>query len=175
MTRLLSTTVLALIVSGSLAAQQPDFSGSWKLNPAMSDTTPMGAPPRGDAPGGGRPGMGGGRGMMMATEVFITQLTSRMTIEQKFGERARTSTYSLDGSESRNVGMAGADFVTTSGWEGSTIVTKGRNSFKTPMGDMTIESNEVRSISEDGKQMTVETTIVSPRGTNKRKLVYDKL
>lgn len=115
-----------------------------------------------------------GRGMMAPTELFITQLSSRMTIEQKTAERTRTMTYNLDGAESRNPGMGGTDFVTTSTWADNTIVTKGKNTFKTPMGEMTVETTEVRSLSDDGKTMTVESTIVSPRGTMTRKLVYEK-
>lgn len=109
-----------------------------------------------------------------AAEMFITQLTSRMTVEQKVADQARTSTYSLDGSESRNPGMMGREFVTTTTWVDNTLVTKGKNSFTTPMGDMTVESSEVRALSEDGKRMTVTMNVTTPRGTMTRKLVYDK-
>jgi len=109
-----------------------------------------------------------------AAELFITQLSTRMTIEQKVGDQARTSSYGLDGSESRNQGMMGRDFVTTTSWSDDTLVTKGKNSFSTPMGEMTIETTEVRTLSEDGKRMTVALTTVTPRGTLSRKLVYDK-
>lgn len=112
--------------------------------------------------------------MMAPAEVFITQMSTRMTIEQKLGERARTLTYALDGSESRNPGMMGNDMSTTSSWVDNTIVTKGKNTVKTPMGEMTIETNEVRALSEDGKTMTVTMTVASPRGTMTRKLVYLK-
>lgn len=169
----LAVTLLA-VAAGPLAAQKPDFSGSWKLNQAMSDSLPLGGP---GGPGG-QGGAGerrGGRGMMgPAAEMFITQLTSRMTVEQKVADQARTSTYSLDGSESRNPGMMGREFVTTTTWVDNTLVTKGKNSFTTPMGDMTVESSEVRALSEDGKRMTVTMNVTTPRGTMTRKLVYDK-
>jgi hypothetical protein len=172
------------LVVGQAVAQTPDFSGSWKLNTEKSDPPPqMGggggsagdrpAPPPGGASGGGG-GASGGRGMMTPTEIFITQLTSRISMDVKSGDRNRTVSYNLDGTESRNPGMMGNEFVTTSKWVDNTIVTTGKNTFKTPMGEMTVETTEIRSLSEDGKTMTIEMTTVSPRGTFKRKTVYDK-
>jgi hypothetical protein len=111
---------------------------------------------------------------MTVTEMFITQLASRLTIDMKLADRNRTVSYYLDGSESRNPGMMDTEFVTVSNWVGNTVVTTGKNTVKTPMGEMTIETNEVRSLSEDGTTMTVEMTITSPRGTMKRKTVYRK-
>ena len=166
---------LLLVPATALVAQKPDFSGSWKLNPQMSDSMPMGGarPDGAGGPGAGR-GPGGRGGMGPAGEMFITQLTSRMMIEQKIGEQSRTMSYHLDGTESKNPGMMGRDFVTTTVWVENTLVTKGKNTFTTPMGEMTIETNEVRSLSADSKTMTVVLTTVSPRGTMTRKVVYDK-
>lgn len=172
---LLAATAAALLLGTPALAQTPDFSGSWKLDSTLSDPPPQmgtmgGARPT--APGGG--GGGGGRGMMTVTEMFITQLASRLTIDMKLADRNRTVSYYLDGSESRNPGMMDTEFVTVSNWVGNTVVTTGKNTVKTPMGEMTIETNEVRSLSEDGTTMTVEMTITSPRGTMKRKTVYRK-
>lgn len=172
---------LLLVPATTLVAQKPDFSGSWKLNAQMSDSMPMGGarpdgaggPGAGGGPGGGR-GPGGRGGMGPAVEMFITQLTSRMMIDQKVGEQSRTMSYNLDGTESKNPGMMGRDFVTTTSWVENTLVTKGKNTFTTPMGEMTIETNEVRSLSDNSKMMTVVLTTVSPRGTMTRKVVYDK-
>lgn len=178
--RSLVAAIFVMASATTVAAQKPDFSGSWKLNPASSDSLPAGGRPGAGGPGGsegaagGPRGMGGRGGMGPATEMFITQLTSRMTVEQKIGERNRTLSYSLDGSESRNPGMMGRDFVTTTAWVDNTLVTKGKNTFTTPMGEVTIETTEVRSLSDDGKTMTVALTTVSPRGTMNRKVVYDK-
>ncbi|MFN0181769.1 MAG: hypothetical protein ACKVZ0_23420 [Gemmatimonadales bacterium] len=175
--RSLLVAVLVVASATAVAAQKPDFSGSWKLNPAQSDSLPTGGGPGGSAPGR-EGGAGGGRGMGgrmgPAAELFINQLTSRMTIDQKVGEQNRTLSYSLDGTESRNPGMMGREFVTTTTWVESTLVTKGKNSFTTPMGEVTIETTEVRSLSDDGKTMTVALTMVTPRGTTNRKVVYDK-
>jgi hypothetical protein len=155
----------SILLAGPAAAQKPDFSGSWKLDQGKSDPLPQMA-------GEGRPG--GGRGMMTPTELFITQLSNRMTVELKSAEQTRTMSFNLDGSPSRNPGMGETEMVTTSTWVENTIQTKGKNTFKTPMGEFTIETTEIRSVSEDGNTMTVDLTVVTPRGTTKRKLVYQK-
>jgi hypothetical protein len=43
-----------------------------------------------------------------------------------------------------------------------------------PNGDMQVTSKEVRSLSADGKTMTVVTTSQGPNGETTRKMVYDK-
>lgn len=171
-------TLLA-VAAAPLAAQKPDFSGNWKLNVEKSD--PMGPPgggmggqrPPADA-NAPRPGGGMGGGGMRAMEVFITQTDSKIIIEQKMGETSRMMTYALDGSASKNPGFRGNEMTTKSTWDGNAIVTEGENTFQTPNGDMTIKSKETRTLSEDGKTMTVVTVTNSPRGEMTRKVVYDK-
>ncbi len=171
---MLAAAAATIVMAGAAVAQRPDFSGNWKLNTEKSDPPPqMGGGGPGQRPGGAGPG-GGRGGMMTVSEMFITQLSSRMMIDQKMGERSQTVSYNLDGTESRNPGMMGTEFVTTSTWVDNTIVTKGKNTFKSPMGEVTIETTEIRSLSEDGKTMTIEMTSISPRGTLTRKSVYDR-
>lgn len=156
------------LLTTRLSAQQPDFSGTWKINQEKSD--PMPAPPAGGG-GGQRPG---GMGGLRPSELFITHSDSKMVIEQKMGERTVLLTYYLDGRESKNAGMRGAEMTTKSTWVEHTIVTDGQNTFTTPMGEMTIKSHEVRSMSDDGKTMTIVSTATTPRGEMTRKAVYDK-
>lgn len=154
------------LIAAPLAAQKPDFSGSWKLNAELSDPAM--------APGGGGGGGGGRAGMGRATELFITQSDSKISIESKAGDQTRMTSFYLDGKESRNAGMRGAEMVTKSTWVDNTIVTEGENTMTTPMGEMKIKSKEVRSLSADGKQMTVVSTFTTPQGDRTRKMVYDK-
>ena len=158
------------LLAGPASAQKPDFSGTWKLNAEKSDSI---APPRGGSAGGGgqRPG---GMGGMRPTEFFITHSDSKLVIEQKMGDRTMLLTYYLDGRESKNPGMRGNEMTTTSTWVDNTIVTNGENTFTTPMGEMTIKSHEVRSMSDDGKTLTIVSTATTPRGEMTRKTVYDK-
>jgi hypothetical protein len=153
--------LLTLVGLGAspILAQKPDFSGAWKLNEAKTDA----------------PMAGGNSGRMgPPAELFITQSDSKLVIEQKSAERSRLLTYYLDGRESKNPGMRGNEMVTKSTWVDNTIVTEGENTFATPNGEMKISTKEIRSLSSDGKSMTVLMTMVSPRGTMTRTMVYDR-
>ena len=121
--------------------------------------------------GGQRPG---GGGMFRATDLSIIQMDSKISIEQKMGDQTRNVAYYLDGRESKNPGMRGAEMTTKSTWVENTIVTDGENTFTTPMGEMTIKTHEVRTLSDDGKTMTIVSTATTPRGEMTRKTVYDK-
>ncbi len=161
------------LLASPVLAQKPDFSGTWKLNTEKSDSIP--ARPAGGGGGGQRPGgMGGGMGGMRPSELFITHSDSKMVIEQKMAERTTLLTYYLDGRDSKNAGMRGAEMTTKSTWVENTIVTDGENTFTTPMGEMKIKTREVRSMSDDGKTMTIVSTVTSPRGDMTRTTVYDK-
>ncbi|HEV8598676.1 MAG TPA: hypothetical protein VGQ69_04910 [Gemmatimonadales bacterium] len=149
-------TVAAVLTSFALHSAvgqaKPNFSGSWKLNTEKSD--PMGG-------GGG----GGGGGMTMGL-LTITQTETELVTEQPFGDQVRKSTYYLDGRESTNPGMRGGESKSKARWEGNSLVIETTSM----MGENTVTSKTVRTLSEDGKTMTVVTT----RGENTRKAVYDK-
>lgn len=145
---IIATAVLA--VATMAFAQKPDFSGVWTLDQEASGTT-----------GGGG---GGGRGGGLGQGATIKQTADTLTVERTFGENKITSTYKLDGSESKNsmMGRGGEQMeaVSTAKWDGAklTIATK--------MGGN--ESTQVWSLA--GNVLTIETT--SARGTQKR--VYKK-
>lgn len=155
-------TVAALLASVALrpaAAQgKTDFSGSWKINPEKSD--PMGG--------------GGGGGGMATAVTTITQTATQLTIETKFGDQTRTTTYFLDGKESTNQGRGGGETKSKTHWDGSSLVIESTGSFNGPNGAMTFTSKEVRTLGEDGKRMTVATTRSTPNGEVTTKRVYDK-
>ena len=147
---IIATAVLA--VATMAFAQKPDFSGTWTLDQEASG-----------APAGGGGG-GGGRGGGLGQGATIKQTADTLTVERTFGDNKITSTYKLDGSESKNsmMGRGGEQMeaVSTAKWDGSklTIATK--------MGGN--ESTQVWSLA--GNVLTIETT--NARGTQKR--VYKK-
>jgi len=119
--------------------------------------------------------MGGGGGA--AQEVTITMTATTLTIVQTVMGEARTLTYNIGGAASKNpmgMGRMNAEMTSTTAWEGNTLVTQGKATITTPNGDSEISSYEVRSLSADGKTMTVETTTTTARGENTRKMVYVK-
>ncbi len=163
MLRVRATCAVVFVVAASIALgaqKKPDFSGTWTFDASKSEVAQGAA--------GGR--MGGGP---MEMTVVIRQTPEALVIEQNLRDNTRTLTYKLDGTESVNRGMRGADVKSTSRWEGDTLVTEGTQTMSGPGGEMTIKSKEVRSIAADGT-MVVQSTRETPRGTMNSKLVFKK-
>jgi hypothetical protein len=143
---IIATAVLA--VATMAFAQKPDFSGTWTLDQ--------------EASGGG--GGGGGRGGGLGQGATVKQTADTLTVERTFGDNKVTSTYKLDGSESKNtmMGRGGQQMeaVSTAKWDG------GKLTITTKVGEN--ENTQVWSLA--GNVLTVETT--NARGTQKR--VYKK-
>jgi hypothetical protein len=147
---LIATAVLAV---ATLAwAQKADFSGTWTLDPASAP-----------AAGGGGGGRGGGRGGL-GQGATVKQTADALTIERDMGGTKVTTTYKLDGSESKNSmpGRGGEmmEMVSTAKWDGPKLVITTKN----PNGEST------QTWSVDGSTLTIETT--NARGT--QKMVYKK-
>jgi hypothetical protein len=153
MKRVLMAVVLAaLVIPFTTHAQgKPDFSGTWTLDTAKSDPAPAG---RGGGGGGG--GRGGG-------PVMIKQTAADITIGM--------ATYKLDGSEVTITGGRGGDAKAKAAWDGATLVVTTTRDVQ----GTTITMKDVRSLSADGKEMTVvSTTTGMPQGGGSRKTVYTK-
>lgn len=149
---------IALFFSALAFAQgKPDFSGTWTLDMVKSD-------------------VGQARSSVPATStqkvtLVIKQTPSVFSTTRKVGEHSETATEKLDGSESVNKSPSGHDIKSTNRWVGSTLVTTG--TMLTDAGNT--ESTFVRSLSADGKVMTIDTTIKTPHGNVKKmKLTYNK-
>jgi hypothetical protein len=138
------------------SAQKADFSGTWTLDQDASGMAGAPAGPGGGGRGGGMAGLG-----MGAT---VKQTADTLTVERSMGGNTITTTYKLDGSESKNtmMGRGGQQMesVSTAKWDGSKLVITSR------VGEN--ESTQVWSLA--GNVLTIETT--NARGTQKR--VYKK-
>ena len=134
----------AVVLPFTVRAQtNADFSGTWTLDATKSD-----------APGGR-----GGRGPQ--GPVAIKQTASEITIGQ--------ATYKLDGSESVNQlqGRGGmVEAKSKAHWDGAKLVIETTRE----IGGNSVTSTETRSLSADGKEMTVETSF----NGNTRKTVFTK-
>jgi hypothetical protein len=154
----------AVLAVATLAwAQKPDFSGTWTLDPAASEGGAGGAP----GGGGGGGGRGGGRGGL-GQGGTVKQTADALTVERTMGENKVTSTYKLDGSESKNTMMGrggnSVESVSTAKWDGPSLVI----TTKMDMGNGPQESTQKWSLA--GNVLTIETT--NARGT--QKMVYKK-
>jgi hypothetical protein len=97
-------------------------------------------------------------------------LVLKRTVEFQGEERTFESRHTTDGKENVNEGFRGSSIKSKTRWEGAKLVTE--SVMETPNG--TRETKEVRSLSADGKTMTVETTSKGGFGEGTRKLVYNK-
>jgi hypothetical protein len=151
MKRVLSlAVVVALIVPFIAHAQaKPDFSGTWTLDPARSEPAGGG--------GGGRGGGGGGGGRGPAGPVVIKQTATDITIGM--------NTYKLDGSAVEIQGRGGVSKATAK-WDGNKLVITTTGD----AGGTPFTTTQTRSLSADGKEMTVE----GSGGRGPTKQVYTK-
>jgi hypothetical protein len=155
---------------------RPDFTGTWIVEKVERPERPSGGREgrRGPGMGGGMRGSGGrageaggGRGPMAMPEkgqrLRVKQSVERLIVTTPHGSDEQMNTYALDGSESTNTSERGTVKSRTK-WEGAALVTEGTRKFEGPMGEVTLKSREVRSLSEDGRTMVVRTTVDTPRG-----------
>lgn len=156
--RILTVAALltSLVMHPAAGQAQPNFSGSWKLNVEKSD------------PAGNMGGGAGGAGM--SAPLTITQNATELVTEQTFGDQVRKATYYLDGRESTNPGMRGGESKSKARWDGKALVIETTSM----MGETAVTTKVVRTLSEDGKMMTVVTTRPGRDGETTRKTVYDK-
>ena len=177
MTRLRMAFVpLALLAAAAVAApsaaQSTDFSGTWRLDADASEFPDLGGGGggrlfgRGGGGRGGRGGPGGG-----ARTLVIVQTPAMLIVEQQSDRGSRAATYRLDGEESANSGPRGEQ-TSRSRWDGAALVTEGTQSVSTPRGDFSLEFTERRTLSTDGRTMTVASSRTTPRGDIDTTLVY---
>ena len=168
MKRVLTLAALAVLLgapAATVSAQGTDFSGTWNLDRDSSEL-PQG---RGGRGGGGR----GGRGRLMAETLVISQTAASVTVEQQFDDKSRSIEYALDGSET-TVQQGNGTLTVSASWDGATLVTEGTQSIETGRGNFTLDLTERRTLSSDGRTLTIETTRGTPRGSQTFRLVYQK-
>ena len=169
MKRVLTLAALAVLLgapAATVSAQGTDFSGTWNLDRDSSEL-PQGR-------GGGRGGGGrGGRGRLMAETLVISQTAATVTVEQQSDGQSRSIEYALDGSET-TVQQGNGTLTVSASWDGTTLVTEGTQSIETGRGNFTLDLTERRTLSSDGRTLTIETTRGTPRGSQTFRLVYQK-
>ena len=179
-----SVMVAAVLVAGSLAGldaqERPDFSGTWVVE-RVEFQGPQGnagggrrGGGRGIGGGGGGRGQGGagrggrGRGPIVGPpyqegdRVTFRQTDEALTVTDE--TRSRISSYPLDGSETGNPGPGDTTVMSRASWEGAALVIESTLSVASPRGDMTLSAREARSLSPDGRTMTLVATAQTPFG-----------
>lgn len=152
--RLLILAAAAALAAASASAARPDFSGKWKLNNAKSDFGPM---PQGPD--------------KFERTIDHKDPTLKMITVQSFqgNERTNDVEYTLNGQE-QTVKTPTGEMKVTPAWKDSTLeITITRE-----IQGNAIQSVEKWSLSEDGKTLTVDTSISAPQGDFTLKFVLDK-
>lgn len=140
----LATLLLALlslvIVQSAFAADSPDFTGTWVLNPKKGENL----------------------GMVSAiTETLvISQSPGKMTLDFSSVFMGKTTlrkvTYDLTGKAVQNEGPMGDKAATVARWSGNTLVATWTGESAIP--GMSSVKTESRDLSADGNTMSVTTT-----------------
>lgn len=134
----LSLACALAIGSGSLVAQaQPDFSGTWSMDPARSEAAAQGTP-------------------IGPVTVAIRQTPSELRIDTTRDGRTESVRYLPASAKATTAGELLGAFR----WEGPKLVT----TLVTDINKQAITVQEVRTLDPGGREMTVELTLVVEHG-----------
>jgi hypothetical protein len=145
--------VLIMVVAGYTSAHAAaNFTGTWVLDIEKSDL------------GMSNPAA---KARMNKVTLVIKQTATQLTIERSTGDIA---TYNLDGSESINNLPNGMQSKTTINWVGNALAAK----TVSQINGMETKMTDERSLSADGKQMTLKVALTTPNGGKNQLLIYNK-
>jgi hypothetical protein len=154
MTLRLLTTVLASALTAWVPNQtpaKPDFSGTWKLDPAASIVTPP-------------PGATTGVSTALLEPIVVKQNAQSLSLTQKPGDDPFTFTYRLDGSTSKLAWPSGpgetVEATAVAKWDNDKL----QIATTIPINGAVYKNTETWSIA--GKRLTIE--LVTSRGKQVR-------
>ena len=175
-----SLMAAAMLVAGSLEGLetqgQPDFSGTWVIERVefQGPQRNTGSGRREGSRGGGDMRGGGGRGgrgrgaivgppYQEGDRVTLRQTNEALIVIDE--GRSLMSSYPFDGRETSNPGPGDSTITSTAKWEAVALVIESVVSVVGPQGDITLNTREVWSLSEDGNTMALVMTGKMPFGT----------
>jgi hypothetical protein len=143
MRRLPAAVVTAILILPRAAGAQPpvDFSGTWSMDPARSESTRQGEPIR-------------------PVTVTIAQTDAELRIDTTRGDQKETIVYPL-GRPSR-VAASGPNAMLQpeAHWEGDALVTETQRQVQ----GYAVTVKEVRNLAAGGKEMIMQTTVIVQHG-----------
>jgi len=134
---------IAALASLAMAADKPNFTGSWKLDPDKSTFGPMPPP------------------SSMTRKIEHTEPALNLTEERSGpqGDQSLVFKYSTDGKETTNE-LMGNPVKAVAVWDGGALVIN----MKADFGGNEIKLTDKWTLSEDGKTFTDAQHIVAPQG-----------
>jgi hypothetical protein len=167
--RTIGMMALLLLGIGVTAAQaEPQFAGSWVLDRSQSQF------PKHE--GRTQKAPDAQRQPPQVTLVVAQQgHTLKVTRTSVMGthERSMTDVVVADGSDKIETGYRGTATV-RSAFDGDRLVITHTRTKKTDQGDQTRTRQSVWTLSPDGRVLTIDTTMHSPRGDHAMKTVYQR-
>jgi hypothetical protein len=151
MKRILFVASLVMLAAPLVAAAQnkPDYTGTWLVDKQRSEAQ--------------------GTAGVPDEELVIRQTPAELKVDRRIRDRVWPLLYKLDGSVSVNKTEIGTTTSTTT-WVGVVLLTKSQLSGRTD-----IELSQARTLSADGKVMTVEVSVRrAGRTESTRTLVYNR-
>lgn len=146
-----------MMMAAAMAADKPDFTGTWKLDAAKSDFGQMPAPEK----------------MERVIDHKDPSIKIKTTQSTPNGDRTTDTAYTLDGKEQKQESPRGVIMYTPK-WEGSIVVIDSKRTMNVQGQTVEITGVERWSLSEDGKTMTVDSKMVAPMGELTMKAVFAK-
>ena len=144
MKKLMSTLfVIAAVAGMAVAADNPDFSGQWKLDVDKSAFGPTPPP----------------TAMTRKVDHKDPALSVETSTSGPQGDQNATFKYTTDGKETTN-SMMGNDVKCKAAWEGKTLIITNTANF----GGADVKFIQKWALSEDGKTLTDNTNISAPQG-----------
>lgn len=170
--RTIGTMALLLLGIGVAAAQaEPQFSGSWVLDRSQSQF------PQHEGRGQKSPDAQVQPQQPPQVTLVVAQQGNTLKVTRTFAKGTRqhsmTDTIVADGSDQTQQGYHG-NVVTRSAFEGDRLVVTHTRTKKTEQGDQTMSRQSVWTLSPDGRVLTIDTTMHSPRGDRAMKTVYQR-
>lgn len=130
---------LLLLPATPLAQRTADFSGTWTMDLARSESSQQGD-------------------SVKPVTFVITQMPAQVRIETTRGERIENVLYPLG--RSRALATGSGDAHPEAYWEGDRLVTETQR----PVNGYTVTVKESRTLAPNGREMTVETMVIVQHG-----------
>jgi len=171
----LVAAVLVLAVTALTVQAQPQFGGTWTLDPSQSQF-----PAHEGRHGQNGPDGAQGQSQPPVVKLVVEQngtnfkVTRSMARDNK--ERAYTQSFVADGSERTEQGHRGASTVTKATLGGDSLVTTSSTMMPGKDGGdaKTFSRESTWTVSPDGRTLTINTVMHGPRGDRTMKTVYVK-
>ena len=153
------------------AQAEPQFAGSWVLDRSQSRFPQHEG--RGQQPPDAQAQPQQPSQVMLVVEQQGNTLKLTRTFAKGTRQHSMTDTIVADGSDQIHQGYRG-NVVTRSTFESDRLIVTHTRTKKTDQGDQTMSRQSVWTLSPDGRVLTIDTTMHSPRGDRAMKTVYQR-